>query len=60
VSHLHYALVGANVLPAFAAFYYWLPKMTRRMLGEPLGNMSALPIEPSAAELYRRTGTQLS
>ena len=40
VSHLHYVLVGANMLPVFAAFYYWLPKMTGRMLDERLGKWS--------------------
>jgi heme/copper-type cytochrome/quinol oxidase subunit 1 len=40
VSHLHYVLVGANMLPVFAAFYYWLPKMTGRMLDETLGQWS--------------------
>ena len=40
VSHLHYVLVGANVLPVFAAFYYWLPKMTGRLLDERLGKWS--------------------
>ena len=40
VSHLHYVLVGANMIPVFAAFYYWLPKMTGRMLDETLGKIS--------------------
>lgn len=40
VAHLHYVLVGANVFPVFAAFYYWLPKMTGRMLDERLGRWS--------------------
>jgi cytochrome c oxidase subunit I len=40
VAHLHYVLVGANVFPVFAAFYYWLPKITGRMLGERLGKWS--------------------
>jgi cytochrome c oxidase subunit I len=40
VSHLHYVLVGANVFPVFAAFYYWLPKITGRMLDERLGKWS--------------------
>ncbi len=40
VSHLHYVLVGINMFPVFAAFYYWLPKMTGRMLGETLGKIS--------------------
>ena len=40
VSHLHYVLVGANMFPVFAAFYYWLPKITGRMLDERLGKWS--------------------
>ncbi len=37
VAHFHYTLVGGAVFPMFAAFYYWLPKMTGRMLNERLG-----------------------
>jgi cytochrome c oxidase subunit I len=40
VAHLHYVLIGANVFPVFAAFYYWLPKITGRMLDERLGRWS--------------------
>ncbi len=40
VSHLHYVLVGANVFPVFAAFYYWLPKITGRLMDERLGKWS--------------------
>jgi heme/copper-type cytochrome/quinol oxidase subunit 1 len=40
VAHLHYVLVGTNMLPVFAAFYYWLPKMTGRMLNETVGKIS--------------------
>lgn len=40
VSHLHYVLVGANVLPVMAALYYWFPKMTGHMLNETLGKWS--------------------
>jgi heme/copper-type cytochrome/quinol oxidase subunit 1 len=40
VAHLHYVLVGANVFPVFAAFYYWLPKMMGRCLNERLGKVS--------------------
>jgi len=40
VSHIHYVLVGANMMPVFAAFYYWTPKMTGRMLDETLGKIS--------------------
>lgn len=37
VAHLHYVLVGAILSEIFAAFYYWFPKMTGRMLSERLG-----------------------
>lgn len=40
VAHLHYVLVGTNMLPVFAGFYYWFPKMTGRMLDEMLGRVS--------------------
>ena len=37
VAHIHYVLVGINLFPVIAAFYYWLPKITGRMLSERLG-----------------------
>ena len=37
VAHFHYVLVGAILFMVFAAFYYWYPKMTGRMLDEKLG-----------------------
>ena len=37
VAHFHYTLVGGAVFPMFAAFYYWIPKMTGRLLNERLG-----------------------
>lgn len=40
VAHIHYVLIGANVFPVFAGFYYWLPKMTGRKLNESLGKWS--------------------
>ena len=40
VAHIHYVLVGANMLPVFAAFYYWYPKITGRLLDEVLGKVS--------------------
>jgi cytochrome c oxidase subunit I+III len=40
VSHIHYVLIGANVFPVFAAFYFWLPKMSGRMMDERLGKWS--------------------
>jgi cytochrome c oxidase subunit I+III len=40
VAHLHYVLVGGAVFPLFGAFYYWLPKITGRMMSEALGRLS--------------------
>jgi cytochrome c oxidase subunit I len=40
VAHIHYVLIGSNVFPVFAGFYYWLPKMTGRMMNERLGKWS--------------------
>ncbi len=37
VAHFHYVLVGGAVFPIFAGLYYWLPKMTGRLLDERLG-----------------------
>ncbi|HEX6925427.1 MAG TPA: cytochrome c oxidase subunit I [Longimicrobiaceae bacterium] len=37
VAHLHYVQVGAFVFPLFAAFYFWFPKVTGRMLSERAG-----------------------
>ncbi len=40
VAHFHYVLNGAVVFPIFGALYFWLPKMTGRMLDERLGKIS--------------------
>src|SRR5579862_6771028 len=40
VAHIHYVLIGSNMFPVFAAFYYWLPKMTGRLMDETLGKWS--------------------
>jgi cytochrome c oxidase subunit 1 len=37
VAHFHYMLVGAILTALFAAFYYWYPKVTGRMMSEALG-----------------------
>src|SRR3954462_11924603 len=37
VAHFHYVLIGGAVFPLFAAFYYWFPKFTGRMLSQRLG-----------------------
>jgi cytochrome c oxidase subunit I len=33
-AHIHYVIIAANVFPVFAGLYYWLPKMTGRMMNE--------------------------
>jgi cytochrome c oxidase subunit I+III len=40
VAHLHYVLFGGAVFPMFAGLYYWLPKMTGRLLDERQGKLS--------------------
>jgi cytochrome c oxidase subunit I len=37
IAHFHYTLTGSFVFCFFAAFYYWYPKITGRMLSEKLG-----------------------
>jgi cytochrome c oxidase subunit I+III len=37
VAHLHYVVFGGMVFPLFAAFYYWIPSLSRRALSERLG-----------------------
>ena len=39
VAHFHYVLIGGVVFPLFAAFYYWLPKFTNKLLDERLGKL---------------------
>ncbi len=37
IAHFHFVLVGGIFSMIFAAFYYWFPKMSGRMLSERLG-----------------------
>lgn len=37
VAHFHYVLIGGSIFPIFAAFYYWLPKFTGKLMNERLG-----------------------
>jgi len=37
VGHFHYVLFGGLVFSIFAAIYYWLPKVSGRMLDEKIG-----------------------
>ena len=39
VAHMHYVLFGGSAFAAFAAFYYWIPKMSGRLLDERLGKV---------------------
>ncbi len=42
IAHIHYVLVGGALFTFFAACYYWIPKMTGRMLSEQLGRLHFL------------------
>lgn len=37
IGHFHYVIVGGILFCLFAAFYFWFPKMTGRMMNETLG-----------------------
>ncbi|XVQ82418.1 aa3-type cytochrome oxidase subunit I [Microbispora siamensis] len=39
VAHFHYVVFGTVVFAMFAGFYFWWPKLTGRMLNEPLGKI---------------------
>jgi cytochrome c oxidase subunit I len=39
VAHFHYVIVGGILFALFAAFYYWYPKFTGRMLSERIGKL---------------------
>jgi cytochrome c oxidase subunit I+III len=40
VAHFHYVLIGGMLFPVLAALYFWLPKMTGRLLPERTGRIS--------------------
>ncbi len=40
VAHFHYVLMGGAVFSIFAGLYYWYPKITGRLMNEPLGKLS--------------------
>jgi cytochrome c oxidase subunit 1 len=44
VAHIHYVLFGGAVMTVFAAMYYWIPKMSGRMMSERLGQINFLTI----------------
>ncbi|MBU3665014.1 MAG: cytochrome c oxidase subunit I [Chthoniobacterales bacterium] len=39
VAHIHYVLFGGSLFAAFAAIYFWYPKMFGRMMDETLGKI---------------------
>jgi cytochrome c oxidase subunit 1 len=39
VAHFHYVIVGAILFAAFAAFYYWWPKVSGKMYSEALAKL---------------------
>ena len=39
VAHFHYIVYGGTVFVIFASIYHWYPKVTGRMLNEPLGRL---------------------
>ena len=39
VAHFHYTMFGGTAFAIFAGLYYWLPKMTGKLMGEGLGKL---------------------
>jgi len=39
VAHIHYVVFGGSIFGAFAAIYFWFPKMFGRMMNETLGKL---------------------
>jgi cytochrome c oxidase subunit 1 len=39
VAHIHYVLVGGALFSFFSAAYYWIPKMSGRLMSEKLGTI---------------------
>ena len=39
VAHFHYVLIGGALFPMFAGLYYWVPKITGRMMNDLLGKV---------------------
>ncbi len=40
VAHFHYVLIGGVLFPIFAAIYYWLPKMTGKLMSPRMGQLN--------------------
>ena len=43
VAHIHYVVFGGSIFGAFAAIYYWFPKMFGRMTSPVLGHLHFWP-----------------
>jgi cytochrome c oxidase subunit 1 len=43
VAHIHYVVFGGSIFGAFAAIYYWFPKMFGRMMNAALGHLHFWP-----------------
>jgi cytochrome c oxidase subunit 1 len=43
VAHIHYVVFGGSIFGAFAAIYYWFPKMFGRSLNTTLGHLHFWP-----------------
>jgi cytochrome c oxidase subunit 1 len=39
VAHFHYVLIGGALFPMFAGLYFWIPKITGRMMNDTLGKV---------------------
>lgn len=39
VSHFHFVLFGGSVFAIYSALYHWFPKVSGRMMNEPLGKL---------------------
>ena len=39
VAHFHYTMFGGTAFAVFAGLYFWLPKMTGKLMGEGLGKL---------------------
>jgi cytochrome c oxidase subunit 1 len=39
VAHIHYVLFGGAIFGLFSGIYYWFPKLTGKLLSEPVGKL---------------------
>jgi cytochrome c oxidase subunit 1 len=53
VAHFHYVIVGGILCALFAAFYYWYPKVTGRMMSETLGRWHFWLVRARLSPVFR-------